>query len=69
MSKGDYVSALTRFILACREKANITRKGNEKFNSKPHAKNGISHYFFFDVDIRLLKLKVKSDSWRSGRRY
>jgi len=44
MSEGEYVSGLTRFIRACREKADITHKGNEMFNSKPHTKNGISHY-------------------------
>ena len=46
MSKGEYVSDLTRLIRACREKADIKHERNEKFNSKPHAKSGISHYSF-----------------------
>jgi hypothetical protein len=46
MSKGEYVSGLKRLIPACREKVDVTHKRNEKFNSKFHAKSGISHYSF-----------------------
>jgi len=60
VSKGEYVSDLTRFIRACREKADIMHKRNEMFNSKPHAKSGISHYSFLTWISTYLNWKRKA---------
>jgi hypothetical protein len=68
MSKGEYVSGLTRFIRACREKADIKHKKMKCLvpNLMPRVEFPI---ILFGVVIRVLKLKTKSDSWRSRRSY